>query len=355
MSETINRFELNDENSMAPEALMRRDTINISLNIFRAGIKRYQPDEQELIEWLWGYAHDVLGNSKSELERALGYDWRFIYNVYIGIHDGSLDAFCARIAELKLKAAAKMPLVETIVTKRIREALEYARDYSAMVTIKGQTGRGKTYTVQHWTRQNSGRVRYVRCPSSCTRKTLTLFLCQQCGISGSGMKSGALEQRLFKAFNGRSVIIVDEAGHLIPRNNGVGTAAIELLRDLHDERGCGVVMVFTDVYLKEMKSGALADYFEQFFGRIKFSLEIPDKVLRSEVDSVVRSFCPEASPKLVEYAYSLAQRRDGKLRTLFEDLRRASEWAAKNDKKLALEDLKLAVDWRNSGGIWPEE
>lgn len=339
----------------APEAGMSRDTINIGLNIFRAGIRRYKPEDQEMLEWLWGYSFDTLGNSKLELERALGYDWKFIYDVLSGMYDGSLDTFCAAISELKLKAAAKMPLVETIVTKRLREALEYSRDYSAMVTIKGPTGRGKTYTAQHWTRQNSGRVRYVRCPSACTRRTLVISLAQQCGIGINSLKPGQLEQRLFKAFNSRSVIVVDEAGHLIPRQSNQQTSAIELLRDLHDERGCGVVMVFTDVYLKEMKSGSMADYFEQFFGRIKFSLEIPDKVLRSEVESVVRSFNKDAPAKLVEYAYTLAMRRDGKLRTLFEDLRRASEWASKREKVLTLEDLKLAVDWRNSGGIWPEE
>ena len=37
----------------APEAGMSRDIINIGLNIFRAGIRRYKEPEQELLEWLW--------------------------------------------------------------------------------------------------------------------------------------------------------------------------------------------------------------------------------------------------------------------------------------------------------------
>ena len=105
----------NSENP-APEAGMSRDVINIGLNMFRAGIRRYSEPEQELLEWLWGYTFDVLGNSKIELERALGYDYKFIYDVLTGAFDGSLETFCAAIINLKAKAAQKMPLVGTIVT-----------------------------------------------------------------------------------------------------------------------------------------------------------------------------------------------------------------------------------------------
>ena len=340
----------------APEAGMSRDIINIGLNIFRAGIRRYTEPEQELLEWLWGYTFDALGNSKTELCRQLGYDYKFIYDVWTGAYDGDLDTFCAAIQSLKMRAAQSMPLVETIVVKRLLEAFDYARDYSAMVSIQGPTGRGKTYTAKYWARNNNhGRTRYIRVPSGCTRRQIVCMLCSSCGIGVNGHKTTELEQRLFKAFTSRNVIIVDEAGHLVPKATANGTSAIELLRDLHDICGCAVVMIFTDVYLKEMKSGRLADYFEQFRGRIKFELIIPDKIFRSEVEEVLRSFIPDPPQKLIEYAYKTACERDGKLRTLFEDLQRAKAWAEKNGRTMQLADLRLAVDWRKSGGIWPEE
>lgn len=340
----------------APEAGMSRDIINIGLNIFRNGIRRYTEAEQEQLEWLWGYTFDVLGNSKTELVRQLGYDYKFIYDVFTGKYDGDLDSFCGAIQLLKTKAAQNMPLVETIVVKRMIEALDYARDYSAMVSIQGPTGRGKTYTTKVWARNNNhGRTRYIRVPSGCTRRQIVCMLCASCGIGINGHKTTELEQRLFKAFTSRNVILVDEAGHLVPKANCNGTSAIELLRDLHDICGCAVAMIFTNVYLKEIKSGRLADYFEQFVGRIEFEVPIPDKIFRGEVEDIVRSFVAEPPQRLIEYAYKTASERDGKLRTLFKDLQRAKDWAERNGRTMQLADLKLAVDWRKSGGIWPED
>ena len=74
------------------------------------------------------------------------------------------------------------------------------------------------------------------------------------------------------------------------------------------------------------------------------SIEVPSRKRMSE---------PPA--RMIEYAYSLALQRDGKLRTLFEDLVRASEWAARQNRALGFDDLRLAVEWRRSGGVWPEE
>ena len=340
----------------APEAFMAKDTINISLQQFRIGIKRYTLEEQELLEWLWGYTFDVLGNSKTELLRAIGYDYKFVYNVFVGNYDGSLDGFTTAIQALKIRAASKMPLVKTIVAERIIETLDAARDSQSMATICGPTGRGKTYTAKYWARMNNhGRTRYIRVPSGCTRRALAVALASACGIGHNGVKTSALEQKLFKGFTERNVIIVDEAGHLLPRSSFATTATIELLRDIHDICGCAVVMIFTDVYLQDMRQGKMADYFEQFFGRIKWELKIPNKVFRGEVEDVVKSFNPNPTDKLVEYAYSLAMKREGKLRMLFEDLKRASAWSKEKGRELILDDLKLAVSYRQSGGIWPEE
>ena len=244
-------------------------------------------------------------------------------------------------------------IVETSTVKKMYEAFEYAGRFYSMVSITGPTGRGKTFTARHWAKTHP-QAHYIRVPSGGGRRQIVSMLCDSCGIGTNGSCAN-LELRLFKAFTPRNVIIVDEAGHLVHKTNSNGTSAIELLRDLHDICGCSVVMIFTDVYLKAMAAGRMFDYFEQFRGRIKFKVDIPSKIFRSEVEDVVKFFNPAPQQRLVELAYKTAGARDGKLRTLFEDLQRAKEWADRENRPMQFQDLALAVDWRKSGGVWPEE
>ena len=85
--------QAHDAANPAPEAGMSRDIINIGLNIFRTGIRRYDEETQEHLQWLWGYTFEVLGNSKTELCRQIGYDYAFIYDVFTGRYDGDLETF----------------------------------------------------------------------------------------------------------------------------------------------------------------------------------------------------------------------------------------------------------------------
>ncbi len=84
-------------------------------------------------------------------------------------------------------------------------------------------------------------------------------------------------------------------------------------------------------------------------------MKIPVEVRKDEVSAVVKSFVKEPSTKLLELALRIARNRDGKLRTLFEDLTRAKEFASSEDREMSDKDLKLASDWRLSGGVWPDE
>ena len=129
---------------------MKRDAINIAINVFRAGITNYSEPDQELLTWLWGYTFEELGGSKALLTKQLGYDYATIYKALTGHLTGEdLATFITDVAAIQKRVTKSIDLVETIVTKRISDALDYARDMCAMVSIQGPTGRSKTYTAQH--------------------------------------------------------------------------------------------------------------------------------------------------------------------------------------------------------------
>ena len=329
---------------------------NLSFDAYKAGLENYSKAEAEQVEWLWGYFNGPLGKDKAALCKEFGMEWEQLRPLFSGRIAASIRAETFEaITALRRRLAKSKPLVRTIVTERIIQALDYCRDYSAMVYVTGPTGRGKTYTAEWWAGENNhGRTKYIRVPSDCTRRALVQELCKVAGCATCG-SCAEMEGNLRRAIGPRNIIIADEAGHLLSRSGRPG-GAIELLRDLHDMTGCGVALIFTDVYLAEIKRGRNADYFEQFLGRLEFPVEIPQKPRRDEVRQVLTAFFADGvSEELVSYALGVATARDGKLRTLFKDLFRAEELAKNDGRKITADDFKLFVKWRKSAGAWPED
>lgn len=331
------------------------DYCRLRYDVFEATLKNSTDSEREKLEWLWGYLHGALGKSKSRLSAALGAEWEAIGDLFAGrLQDPARADMFDAIDALKRRASRAKPLVRTVITNRIIEALDYARDYSAMIYVSGPTGRGKTYTAEWWTAENNhGRSKYLRVPSECSRRALVRLMCQTCGVACRG-NTIEMEENLHRALGPRNILIIDEAGHLLSKSGRPG-GAIELLRDLHDTCKCGVALIFTDVYLKEIRSGYAADYFEQFLGRLEFPVEIPKLPRRDEVRSVLQAYFSTPADDLINYALAITRERDGKLRTLFKDLARAEEYAAAAGRSTTKADLQLMVQWRKSGGAWPED
>jgi hypothetical protein len=110
----------------------------------------------------------------------------------------------------------------------------------------------------------------------------------------------------------------------------------------------------TDVYLQMLRQGAQAAYFEQFLGRVKYSVEIPRKIYREEVVAFCRAFIagkPDAD--LVSAATAIAK-GEGKLRTLVDDMAKARNSARTKNEKLEARHLALARTWRERGGVFED-
>lgn len=329
----------------------------LSYRAFQDGLNNYTPAEADLVTWLWGYYNSQIERNWQRLCLELGNsDWEnqvrplFSGRVPASVRAELFDA----IAALKKRIARKKPIVPTVVTERIIQALDYARDFSRMVYIAGPTGRGKTYTAQWWQSQNNhGRTVYLRVPSDCTRRALVNLLCEKRGVAHS-CSCADCEENLRRTLSPRNVLIIDEAGHLLSKSGRPG-GAIELLRDLHDMTGCGVALIITDVYLAEIKRGRNAAYFEQFLGRLEFPVEIPKIPRRDEVRQALCAYFDDPDEDLVAYALGLASSGDGQLRTLYNDLVRAEEYANSKNRRMTSDDLKAAAKWRKSSGAWPED
>lgn len=313
------------------------------------------PRERELAEYAWGF-YAANGKDMALLAKESQLDRQTVHQILTGakmlLGDRRGEAFDAIVA-MRSRIAKSKPLVRTVVTQKILDALDYVRDERAMSYVSGTTGRGKTYAAEFWAAQNNhGRTKLLRAPAGCTRRTMIRMLAKKMGFN-SAMNAADTAQMLFERVTDRTVIIIDEAGHLLGRNGISG--AIEFIRDLHDHTHCAIFLIFTDVYLEEIKNGKNAAFYEQFLGRFEFPVEIPALIRKDEVRTVIRHFMPDADEEAVSYALGLARTREGKLRTLFKDLYRAEEFARSKGRKMTIKDLKSMVAFRRSGGSWPED
>ena len=246
--------------------------------------------------------------------------------------------------------------METLTTRKIFATLDMAKNLNAIVHITGPSGRSKTHAVREWQRRNNhGRSFYIDCPVSGGLRGLMEEISRRSGVT-TGKNNNRLMDALERSFDYRHTIILDEVARLIPSTKSANIAALEFVRRLHDVCGCGVVLVSTEIFGKEMRGGRLADWFEQLLGRIEVPLVIPVKVSRQETAEICQAFCGnrEASTELIKTAREIAN-GPGRVRLLFTLLRHAAMLARGKKDALGAGHLAAARDFRENISRWPEE
>lgn len=335
------------------ESAMSKEVINENYNI-NLGIEKYSNEEQQLLRWFWNYGITDMYGSTTALCKSINKDWTVILKVFQGNYDAKLDNICDAIQHLRKTYDGGTTFISTEVTEKIMEALDYARDFAEMVTITGSAGRSKSHTAEHWTSRNRGRGKYIRIFSKSNVRTIAIDICKACGISTNGKTTSELKTSLLKALDYKTLLILDEAGHMLPSGRNSKGGNIEFIRDLYDACGCGVALIFTGVYLEDMKFGTNAAYLQQYIGRSSFNVRIPDQVLVSEIKSIVGRFRENPPNNILTLAHKIANTDQCDLRTLFQALQRAKTWSMEKNTALTYQYLLLAEKWRLSGGIWSE-
>ena len=212
-----------------------------------------------------------------------------------------------------MKTLSKLePIVENVVTKRLRKTLDICAKRNMLTLIFGETGRGKSLTAAHW----------------CAKRP-----------------------------NARHIMLDAATRHPMPPSLSAKKKNMEYLRlNLWEKTRTSVALIFTTYSLGEFEHGRLSAFLEQFLGRAMNRCDIPSGVFSiSEVTPIVRAVFPEATPELIAAAVEIAG-GTGKLRSLVAYLNIMRELVA--DDSSMTPDAALLLDIRDNyekGGEWPQE
>ena len=216
--------------------------------------------EREQILWLGRWAAEqnlTVKEVAAALKKPNGdaYSPDSLYQVMTGRRSDqgvSLRPFAESIAALRRRESENESrlatgFIETPMTRRLFRIFGRAFTKNRVAFVLGRSQVGKTTAAIEYQRtHNHGATVLVRMP---TRGTLSHFLGELAEIVRVPVhrRGDQLRRRVLDCFDERTLLIVDEAHQALMGRADTSAMALEYVREIHDRRKCGVVLMGTDV------------------------------------------------------------------------------------------------------------
>lgn len=306
------------------------------------------PEEQCLaIRWLHAHYYDS-GRSLGEIGALVGYDGGTISKVFSAKYEGSLAEVVTAIARYRKiteerASVNRAPYIETALYRDIEDACQLALTYQKIAFIYGESQVGKTAALQHYARKhNHGETCYVTMPVGGGICHFLAALAAKVRMTNSA-RGDILQLNIMKCFGPNNLLIVDEALRAL-QSRYSGAAAVktmDFIRDLHDQTGCGVVLVGTNVFRDRMEDASLKQFLNQFKRRSIIRRQLPDVPSRADLNAFSRHYGLEAA---TGEAYQLQSRtvRDHGLGVWLTTLTCAARAATKKSRAMTWGDVLKA-------------
>lgn len=200
-------------------------------------------------------------------------------------------------------AASRDQIVETEVTKKVFEELDFALDSRAFVLIEGRERIGKSEAAKAWCAQRPGRAIYARLESGTDEATLFRSIARAVGTACSyGRKATEMRARIQDALQPAQVMLVlDEAHFLWPQSDRSDRSApkrVDWLRTALVDFGVPIALISSPQYFERScerfrKAGWNSLQIQGRLARIT-TLPEPEQINSSDVIKVVCRVFPAA-------------------------------------------------------------
>lgn len=237
----------------------------------------------------------------------------------------------------------KVAFVETSTWTAISDYIDTkrARDrVNRFGIVIGHTGSQKTACFKEYVRRhNHGSTWWFEAPAGGSVGSL---LDRLGACSGLSEQTNTQKKRthLLRCVQEEKVIIIDNAQDLyIHGRENLG--AFNWLRQLQDETSCCIILSITPLFEKELVSGIVSSYFEQFVGRsggVQKWLRLPAYAPEEDVLAIGEAFGLLDAKKSLRTLVAIS-REPGRVRRLFDDLQDAKRLATARREKLTIDHL----------------
>ncbi len=265
------------------------------------------PDEQRAaIKWFAGYCRNR-NLDKEQISALLKkkngdfYGWDSIYQLLTGkrAEQGvniepiitSIDAFRRQV-----EAGSRIGdggFIETRLSAAIWDRCDRARLRKKFAFIFGDSQIGKTASLVEYTRtHNHGETIYVEAPTGGAISTFMQKLGAKLAIP-QAHRAGDLRDRIMECFDGKMLLIVDEAHRLL--HAGRGIHSLDFIRELYNTAGCGIALAMTHEGRKELHQGRFAKRLEQLWRRRLAPLQLPMTVPEDDLALFAASYDLDAA------------------------------------------------------------
>ncbi len=249
-----------------------------------------------------------------------------------------IDAYNVRRIEAHALPTAPA-WVDTPTGNRVLGALGYAQAAGDIAVVYGGAGLGKTTAISQYERSHPNVWVATMTPATSTVVPALEEVAYALGLREVSGGAARIQRAIIARLRGtHGILVIDEAQHL-------GTAALDVVRALHDATEVGLALVGNESVYARMTGGNRAAYLDRLFSRIGKRVRLVRAAV-ADVDALIEGW--GIDPKECRAVLHEIAAKPGALRAITKVMRLASRIAAGRKKPVSCEDIRAA--WRDLGG-----
>lgn len=250
------------------------------------------------------------GKSQSDIAKSIGRSEAAFSQFLNGTYSGNMNDIATRVVnylnrqEKRLAAPKEPEFVQTSIAGEVLTVADFTHTHRTIGLIYGDAGVGKTLALQQYAQGHKGGVILLRARVDLkSAGAIITELMEQIGKREYGSRRVEVNAVIQALKGSGNMIIIDEAQRL-------SYGALEMLRDIHDEAGVGLLLVGNrDIY--ERMRGKKGVLFAQLFSRvgIRRCLQCKD-ILKQDTQMIFEQHA-KLDKDCLEYLHRIAEQSSG--------------------------------------------